>query len=83
MIKAVFDGQHLSFAQPYYFLFLLLLPVLIWWQIKRKSAQQPHFRLTSLESVKGLKPTWRVRLRPILLVLRSIAFVALVSQPIA
>lgn len=78
MIKALFDGQHLSFAQPYYFLFLLLLPILIWWQIKEKNTQQPNFRLTSLASVKGLKPTWRVRLRPILIVLRSIAFVALV-----
>lgn len=78
MIKALFDGQHLSFAQPYYFLFLVLLPILIWWQIKEKNTQQPNFRLTSLASVKGLKPTWRVRLRPILIVLRSIAFVALV-----
>lgn len=78
MIKALFDGQHLSFAQPYYFLFLLLLPALIWWQIKKKNTQQPNFRLTSLASVKGLKPTWRVRLRPILIVLRSIAFVALI-----
>lgn len=78
MIKALFDGQHLSFAQPYYFLFLLLLPFLIWWQIKEKNTQQPNFRLTSLASVKGLKPTWRVRLRPILIVLRCVAFVALV-----
>lgn len=78
MIQALFDGQHLSFAQPLYFLFLLLLPMLIWWQFSRKTLQQPNFRLTSLAGVKGLKPTLRVRLRPVLIVLRSIAFVALV-----
>lgn len=78
MIQALFDGQHLSFAQPWYFLFLLLLPLLIWWQFKNKTPQQPNFRLTSLAGVKGLNTTWRVRLRPLLIVLRSIAFIALV-----
>jgi Ca-activated chloride channel homolog len=78
MIKALFDGQHLSFALPWYFIFLLLLPVLIWWEFKGKSRQQPSFRLTSLTGIKGLKPTWRVRFRPVLIVLRSIAFIALV-----
>lgn len=78
MIKALFDGQHLSFAQPYYFLLLLLLPLLIWWQWKNKNLQTPNLRITSLGSIKTVKPTWRVRFRPLLKVLRSIAFVALV-----
>jgi len=78
MIKALFDGQHLSFAQPYYFLLLLLLPLLIWWQWKNKTLQNPNLRITSLGGIKAVKPTWRVRLRPLLKVLRSIAFVALV-----
>jgi Ca-activated chloride channel homolog len=78
MIKALFDGQHLSFAQPYYFLFLLVLPLILWWKWKTQQAQRPSFRLTSLDGIKGVKPTWRVRIRPSLLVLRSIAFIALV-----
>lgn len=78
MIKALFDGQHLSFAHPYYFLLLLLLPLILWWQRKKNIPQQSKFRLTSLAYLSGLKPNWRVRLRPILIVLRSVAFVALV-----
>ncbi|MDI9318892.1 MAG: VWA domain-containing protein [Phycisphaerales bacterium] len=78
MIKALFDGQHLSFVQPYYFLLLLLLPLLIWWQWKNKTPQNPNLRITSLGGIKTVKPTWRVRLRSLLKVFRSIAFVALV-----
>lgn len=78
MIKALFDGQHLSFAQPYYFLLLLLLPLIFWWQWKNKVKQEASFRLSTLQSIKALKPSWRVRFRPFLIVLRGIAFVALV-----
>lgn len=78
MIEALFDGQHLSFAQPYYFLLLLLLPLIFWWQWKNRIKQEASFRLSTLQSIKALKPSWRVRFRPFLLVLRGIAFVALV-----
>lgn len=78
MIKALFDGQHLSFAQPYYFLLLLLLPLILWWQWKTKAKQQPSFRLSTLQSISSLKPTLRLRFRPILILLRAMAFVALV-----
>jgi Ca-activated chloride channel family protein len=78
MIKALFDGQHLSFAQPYYFLFLLLLPFLFWWQWKNKKSIHPNFRITSLKGLGGFKPNWRVRLKPILIILRSIALISII-----
>jgi Ca-activated chloride channel homolog len=78
MIQALFDGQHLSFAQPYYFLLLILLPIILWWQWKHKAKQQPSFRLTSLYFISAQKPSFRLRFRPALVLLRSIAFVALV-----
>jgi Ca-activated chloride channel homolog len=78
MIQALFDGQHLSFAQPYYFLLLILLPIILWWQWKQKAKQQPSFRLTSLYFISAQKPSFRLRFRPVLVLLRSIAFVALV-----
>jgi Ca-activated chloride channel family protein len=78
MIQALFDGQHLSFAQPYYFLLLILLPIILWWQWKQKAKQQPSFRLTSLYFISAQKPSFRLRFRPALVLLRSIAFVALV-----
>ncbi|MFA6150935.1 MAG: VWA domain-containing protein [Chitinophagaceae bacterium] len=78
MIKALLDGQHITFAQPWYFLFLLLLPIILIWEWKNKTPQQPNFRLTSLAGLGAVKPGWRVRLRPALKILRSIAFVSLV-----
>lgn len=78
MIEALLGGQHLSFAQPLFFLLLLLLPALLWWQWKKKGLAQPRLRLSSTASIAPLKPTWRVRFRPIITILRSLAFVALV-----
>lgn len=78
MIEALLDGQHITFAQPFYFLLLILLPLLFWWEWKNKSPQQPNFRLSSLAGITAVKPSWRVRFRSVMVVLRSIAFVALV-----
>jgi Ca-activated chloride channel family protein len=78
MIQALLDGQHLSFAQPWYFLLLLFLPAVLLWEWKSKTKQQPNLRLTSLSGTLGVKPSLRVRLRPVMKILRSIAFVALV-----
>lgn len=78
MIQALLDGQHISFAQPWYFLLLLLLPALILWEWKNKTRQQPNLRLTSLTGTSGVKPSLRVRLRPVLKVLRGLAFTGLV-----
>lgn len=78
MIKALFDGPHLSFAQPYFFLLLLLLPVIWWRQSQNKKTKNPQLRLSSLSGIKNVQATWRVRFRPVLVVLRSIAFIGLV-----
>ncbi|MGC4056777.1 MAG: VWA domain-containing protein [Chitinophagaceae bacterium] len=77
MIKALMDGEHLAFAQPWFFLLLILLPLLIWWDV-RKSASRPAFRMTTLSGLKQMKPSWKVRMRPVLIVLRSLAFIGLV-----
>lgn len=79
MIKALLDGEHISFAHPYYFLLLLLIPFLFWWERKGKIKQQPNFRLSSLAGFNGLQASWRLRLRPILKVLRGITFVMLIT----
>lgn len=78
MIDALLDGHHLSFAQPLFLLLLILLPILLWWQWKNRAQMQPKIRLSSAAAFNGLKPSLRVRLRPLLVVLRSVAFVALV-----
>ncbi|MBL7719719.1 MAG: VWA domain-containing protein [Flavipsychrobacter sp.] len=72
------DWKHLSFAHPWYFGLLLLLPVLLWWQNRNKIKSTPSLRLTTIAGIKGVKPTWRVRFRPVLTVLRMITLTALI-----
>lgn len=70
MISALLDWKHLHFAQPLFFLLLLLLPLMIWWQYRRRRNAGPSFRITTLSGIGTLKPSWRVRLRPLLFTLR-------------
>ena len=76
-MKALTDWKHLSFAQPLYFALLLLIPVIIWWGYRQKRRSAASFRLTTLGGLQHLKPSLRIRLRPILTVLRIIALTGL------
>lgn len=76
-MKELMDWKHLSFAHPWYFGLLLLIPLLLWWLNRNKVKRNPSLRLTTIAGVKGVKPTWRVQFRPALMVLRVIALVAL------
>jgi len=77
-MKALMDIKHLSFAHPYFFGLLLLIPFMIWWQLRgNRKAEQPAFRLTTLHSLHRIQPTFRVRFRPVLFILRIIALVML------
>jgi len=77
MIKELTDLSHLSFAHPYYFALLLLVPFMIWWQGRKEYAAQAAFRLTTLSGIKRANPTTKVRLRPVLFVLRIVTLVML------
>lgn len=77
-MSALMDWKHISFAHPYFFGLLLLIPVMVWWQLKKKKEDSPAIRLTTLSGLGTIKPTWRVRFRPLLFVLRIIALVALI-----
>ncbi|OJW78689.1 MAG: aerotolerance regulator BatA [Bacteroidetes bacterium 46-16] len=73
------DWKHLSFAHPFYFGLLLLIPFMIWWQRRTgRKADSPALRLTTLQGIQRIKPSFRVRFRPVLFVLRIIALVALI-----
>lgn len=76
MMRFFSGGDAVSFAHPWFFLLLLLLPLLIWWDWKR--SKPVSFRLSSLSGIANMRPSWRVRFRPILMVLRALAFVGLV-----
>lgn len=79
MIKGLLDWQHMSFAHPYFFGLLLLIPFMIWWQYRRKRYDSPSIRLTTVSGIKEVKPTWRVRMRPAMFWLRivSLTFLAI------
>lgn len=70
--------KYISFAHPAFFGLLLLIPFLIWWQVRKKKNDSPSVRLTTISGVIKAKPSARVRLRPALFVLRIIALVALI-----
>jgi Ca-activated chloride channel family protein len=69
---------HIILAQPYFLLLLLLLPFLIWFNYRIQKQRSVVFRISTTEGIKNMKPSWKVRWRPVLHVLRSIAFVAFV-----
>lgn len=71
------DWKYISFAHPLYFLLLLLIPAMIWWQWRTKKKDQPAIRLTTLSAIAGTPVSWRIRLRPIMFALRLLAIAAL------
>ena len=72
----------MTFAHPYFLLFLLLLPVLAWLQGKR--GQNSAFLYSSVQLVKPLSGLTRSRAGKILLMLRWLAlalFIIALAQP--
>lgn len=78
MMSAYLDWKHITFASPYFFALLLLIPFMIWWQLRIKKHNNPAFRLTTLSWLGKVKPSAKVRFRPVLFVLRIIGLVALI-----
>ncbi|MBO9152624.1 VWA domain-containing protein [Chitinophaga sp. GCM10012297] len=70
--------KDIQFAYPAFFWLLLLIPVMIWWFFSTGRKLQGSVQVSSLQGLKGLPVSWKIRFRPLLLVLRVIAFAALV-----
>src|ERR1051325_2183062 len=72
----------MTFAQPYFLLLLLLLPVLAW--LKGKVGFQPAFLYSSVQLVRGITGVTRSRAGAILLKLRWLAlalFIIALARP--
>lgn len=76
-MRALLDWKHLSFAHPWYFALLLLLPFVIWWYFHTGRKNAPRLRLSDATGIAGMKPSFKVRMRPVLLVLRTMALLML------
>lgn len=73
------DFSHIEFANPWFFWLLLILPFMIWWYIRKRNQREAAFQVSSLEGLKKIPVSWKVRLRPILFVLRLLAIALLVA----
>jgi Ca-activated chloride channel family protein len=67
----------LHFESPYFLLLLVFLPVLAWWQFRRRRIGG-GLTMASVRLVSDLRPTWRVRYRWVLPGLRLLALALLV-----
>jgi Ca-activated chloride channel family protein len=67
-----------KFAQPEFFLLLLVLPVMVYFHFFREDRRVPDFRFPSVAHLKGLAPSWRVRLRHLPFFLRFLAVVLII-----
>lgn len=76
-MKAFLDWRHILFAHPLYFLFLLVIPVMIWWELFRRENANPVFRLTTISGIKA-KPGGKAQFRSVLFALRVIGITALI-----
>ncbi|MCD6011383.1 MAG: aerotolerance regulator BatA [Flavipsychrobacter sp.] len=74
-MSELLDWDHISFAQPYFFALLLLIPFMVWWQLRGRR-DNPALRLTTLSGL-NVKAGGKATFRPVLFVLRCIALVAL------
>ncbi len=75
-MSELLDWNHLSFAQPYFFALLLLIPFMVWWQVRGRQ-DTPTLRLTTLSGLSAAKAGGKAMFRPVLFILRCLALVAL------
>jgi Ca-activated chloride channel family protein len=68
----------MHFAYPYLFWLLPIVP-LVWWVMHTHSrADVATMRFSDLRAIAGVKTSWRVRLRPLLLAARAAAIALLI-----
>ena len=66
----------IEFQTPLAFLLVLILPILIWLRLRKKNTAA--LRFSSLDILASSKPSWRIRLRPVLFALRILCLLLLI-----
>lgn len=72
------NALHIQLANPEILWLLLLLPLLIWYAVKYKAKRKVTLRLSTIEQIRKTPRSLKAQLRPLMLVLECIAFVAIV-----
>lgn len=71
-MSSLMDWKHISFAHPWFFLLLLAIPIMVWWQLRGSRRDSPTMRLTTLGGIKLANGGKKARLRLVLFVLRLV-----------
>lgn len=69
--------QNIIFAHPWFFALLAVLPVMIWWYLKKSDKQQATFQVSSTASFRG-SASWKNMFRHSLFVFRCLAVLCLI-----
>lgn len=69
--------KDITFAHPWFFLLLLLIPLFLFWKWRKYSHQYPELTLSTLAGFQGHK-SWKTVLRPFLVLFKLAAFIALI-----
>lgn len=69
--------QHIYFSQPGFFGLFLLLPLMIWWEIRRSDAGAATVMVSTVRAFKGTR-SWRNFLRPLLFIFRLLTICCLI-----
>ena len=69
--------RHIYFGQPMFFWLFLLVPLLVWWELRRDEGKQATVMVSSVRAFQGTR-SWRNFLRPLLFILRLLALCCLI-----
>ncbi len=69
--------QHIYFSQPAFFGLFALIPLLIWWEIRRANNGQATLMVSSVRAFRGTR-SWKNFLRPVLFVFRLLTLCCLI-----
>jgi Ca-activated chloride channel family protein len=69
--------QHIYFAQPAFFGLLILVPLMVWWELKRSNRNQATVVVSSVRPFRGLR-SWKNFLRPVLFIFRLLTLCCLI-----
>jgi Ca-activated chloride channel family protein len=71
-------GPNVTFANPLFLWGLLLVPLLVYWYVRRHRIASTEIRYSTLRAFASVKPTLKERLRHLPLALRTIAVVLVI-----
>jgi Ca-activated chloride channel family protein len=69
--------QHIFFGQPGFFGLFALIPLMIWWELKRADAGQATVMVSTVRAFKGTR-SWKNFLRPLLFIFRVLTLCCLI-----